>query len=533
MYKVMIADDEHIIRRGVVSLIDWEELGCEVTGEAANGSEACEYLQDEPVDILVCDIRMPGKSGLEVAEWIQREKIPVKIIFLTAYSDFEYARQALHYGVKDYVIKTDYIEMLPEAVRKVIAEIEKERHHAAEWKDVQGKLEDSMPMLQEKLIINLINGALQEEKEIGEQAAWCCFPMNPFYLVNFVFSTDSIWKIEEDRREKTMRAVRNFIHLSLSDYHVLTVPIKNMDFVAVIFHEKGNDAEEILFHQKLERDLSGLKTALRDTLNIEVNICVGELREDIQEMGEAYRSVHETNMRACFFDRHEIAGERTGEREAEPGNLVEKVRDILENLEQGFYGEAQADLEAFEEEIMTGKYSPETVKSRAIDICCVCRRILEKKEGDISGSGWCRLPEYQKISGCRRARELRNLLEEAMAAAAKAKEGESRDEYSPLVRECMEYIRLHYYERINIASAAESLHVNKSYLGTVFKKETGVSIVETITRYRLDKAMELMRQTEYKLFEISEKVGFEDPAYFTNVFIKYIGISPSAYRVRN
>lgn len=532
MYKVMIADDEHIIRRGVFSLIDWEELGCEVIKEAANGSEVCEFLQAESVDILVCDIRMPGKSGLEVSEWIQREKIPVKIIFLTAYSDFEYARQALHYGVKDYVVKTDYIEMLPEAVKKVIAEIEKERYHAAEWKDVRGKLEDSMVMLQEKLVINLINGALQEEKEIGEQAAWCRFPRSPFYLVNFIFSTGSIWKIDGDRREKTLRAVRNFIHLGLSDYRALTVPVKNTDFVALVFHEKGKEAEELLFYQKLVRDLFDLQTALKDTLDIAVHICVGELRRDIPQMYEAYRSVHERNMCSCFFDRHEIAGEKSREKELETGELEGKVRTLLENLEQGFYSEAQEGIREFEEEIMTGKYSPETVKSRAIDICCVCRRILEKKGGDIFGSNRHHLPEYQKISGCRRAKELRNLLEEAVSAAAKAKEGESWTEYSPLVRECMEYVRLHYCEKINIASAAEALHVNKSYLGTVFKKETGVSIVETITKYRLDKAMELMRQTEYKLFEISERVGFEDPAYFTNVFIKYIGMSPSAYRTR-
>lgn len=531
MYKVMIADDEYIIRQGVVSLIDWKELRCEVVREAANGSEVCGYLGEEPVDILVCDIRMPGKSGLEVAEWIQREKIPVKIIFLTAYSDFEYARQALHYGVKDYVVKTDYIEMLPEAVGKVIAEIEKERHHAAEWRDAREKLEDSMPMLQEKLIINLINGALQEEKETREQAEWCRFPICPFYLVNFIFSTDSIWRINEERREKTMRAVRNFIHLGLSDYHVLTVAIKNTDFVAVIFREIKGEAEERHFYGRLKRNLSELEAALKDTLNIEVDICVGKLRKEIAELYEAYRSVHETNLRTCFFDRNGVAGEETEETATEPGLLEEKVRDVLGYLEQGFYGEAQAGLEAFYREIMTGRYSLKTVRGRAIDICCACRRIIEKKGGDIAGSGRYHLPEYQKISRCLRAKELKVLLEEAVTAAGAAKEGESGTKYSPLVRECMEYVRAHYYERINIASAAEALHVNKSYLGTVFKKETGVSIVETITRYRLDKAMELMRQTEYKLFEISEKVGFEDPAYFTNVFIKYIGMSPSAYRM--
>ena len=92
-------------------------------------------------------------------------------------------------------------------------------------------------------------------------------------------------------------------------------------------------------------------------------------------------------------------------------------------------------------------------------------------------------------------------------------EKKNKEEFSPLVRECVTYIRDHYYERINIGIIADRLCVNKSYLGTVFKKETGTSIVEMITRYRLDKAVEMMRQT-----------------YFTNVFTKYMGLSPSAYR---
>lgn len=213
----------------------------------------------------------------------------------------------------------------------------------------------------------------------------------------------------------------------------------------------------------------------------------------------------------------------------EPNQLNSLVKQVTEKIELGFYAEAQEGLEACSREIMTERYSLKSIKSKAIDICLECHRQIEKNNGPLSGSCEYSLPEYYEISGCRNVEQLRNMLKEAVNVTA-IMEKKNKEEFSPLVRECVTYIRDHYYERINIGIIADRLCVNKSYLGTVFKKETGTSIVEMITRYRLDKAVEMMRQTRYKLFEISEKVGFDDPAYFTNVFTKYMGLSPSAYR---
>lgn len=529
MYKVMIVDDEHIIRQGIVSLIDWNELGCEVVQEAADGNTAYAYLKEHQVDILVCDIRMPGKSGLELAEVIQEEEMPVRTILLTAYADFEYARQAMRYGIRDYIVKTDYIESLPVVTKKLIAEIEEERKQKTELDHAMEKLDDSMVLLQKKLVTDLINGAVRGTKEMQEQASWCDFPMEPFYLVNFIFSTDSIWKMEEARREKTLKAVRNFIDLSLSDYHVLTVLISDVDFVTLVFSGKDGENQKKTFSQNLRNALVKLEEALKDTLDIEVNICLSRNWEQIYEIGSLYENVHNANLRTGFFGRRGGVQDEMEENRDEPNQLNSLVKQVTEKIELGFYAEAQEGLEACSREIMTERYSLKSIKSKAIDICLECHRQIEKNNGPLSGSCEYSLPEYYEISGCRNVEQLRNMLKEAVNVTA-IMEKKNKEEFSPLVRECVTYIRDHYYERINIGIIADRLCVNKSYLGTVFKKETGTSIVEMITRYRLDKAVEMMRQTRYKLFEISEKVGFDDPAYFTNVFTKYMGLSPSAYR---
>lgn len=529
MYKVVVVDDEYIIRQGIVSLVDWKELGCEVIHESDNGDEAWEYLQNNQVDILICDIRMPGKNGLEVAEHIQSRKIPVQIILLTAYSDFEYARKALRYGVKDYIVKTNYIESLPETIKKVIAEIEDGRKKALELDQVVKKLDNSMLLLQEKLIIDILRGTITDMQEVSRQAQWCGFPTAQFYLANFIFSEEEMLKVTESRKEKILKAVRNFISLSLSEYEARTVVIKNTDFVTMIFSDNKEGAKEKIFEQKVFRDLTLLGKAVYDTLGVKVNICYGKKENSLENLRQIYMNVYSTNMRMCFLGKREIVSE-----EVEKGDgselLDQMTKEVIEDIEHGLYMEAARMTECCRQEILTERYSMRTIKSRAIDIYFACRRMIEKNGGVISADSKKALPEYQEISSCRSLDRLTAILTEGIQAAADMLNRETQENYSALVCSCIDYICGHYYEKINISLIADKLHVNKSYLGTVFKKETGMSIVETITKYRMDKAMELMQKTSYKLFEISEKVGFDDPAYFTNVFTKYMGISPSAYR---
>lgn len=530
MYKVVIADDEYIIRQGIVSLIDWKELNCEVVYEAENGNETVDFLMDHPVDILICDIRMPGKNGLEVAETVQKLSLPVRVILLTAYSDFEYARQAIRHGVEDYVVKTDYIEKLPESVRKTIGDIEKKREQEKEISYAKEKLNDSMQKLRENFVADLIRGIVREDRELTEQASWCRFPPAPFYLVNFIFSSDSIWKISESRREKTLKAVKNFIGLSLTKYDTLTVLLQKTDYVTLVFTGGTGEIQEKSFIKKLNSDLEELGAALQDTLGIRVNISFGSRQDNVWLLHTAYETVHSTNIKACFFEHSGVERATDENGQEEPECLDFLVKRILDHIEGGFYEDAKKELKQYYQEIMTEKYSMKTIRSRAIDICCECRRIIEKKYGAVYKNAEIHVPEYHEIAVCHKAAQLYQILTEAVDTVSHVMDADIIKEYSPLVQSCLSYIKEHYSEKINIGTIAENLYVNKSYLGTVFKKETGISIVETITKYRLDKAVELMQHTKYKLFEISEKVGFDDPAYFTNVFTKYMGISPSAYR---
>lgn len=127
MIQVLIVEDETILRKGIVSLIDWSHLGCEVAGSCENGNAALEFLKSHTVQLIVTDIKMPGLDGLELSEIVRREHPEIKIILLTAYAAFEWAKKALTIGVHSYIIKTNFIEELPEAVSSAVSDILKDR----------------------------------------------------------------------------------------------------------------------------------------------------------------------------------------------------------------------------------------------------------------------------------------------------------------------------------------------------------------------------------------------------------------------
>lgn len=112
MYRVMLADDEPIVRKALQTLIDWKRLGCEVVFVASNGREVLEHMEEEAPDILVTDIRMPGADGIALVKYVKEHELPVQVIILTAYADFSYAQAAVKYGAADYVTKTGALDGL-------------------------------------------------------------------------------------------------------------------------------------------------------------------------------------------------------------------------------------------------------------------------------------------------------------------------------------------------------------------------------------------------------------------------------------
>ncbi len=181
MYKLIIVDDEAVIRDGLCNYFPWSESGFEVVGLFSNGQKALDYLAQYPVDVMLCDIKMPFMDGLELAKQLTEREATVKILLLSGYRDFEYARAALSYGIKDYLVKPTKYDELTKAFAKVKAELDRERAQPAPESDSPGDGTN----YNEKVIAAVKNYLQTNCQAATLEEAAALVHMNPFYLSKF------------------------------------------------------------------------------------------------------------------------------------------------------------------------------------------------------------------------------------------------------------------------------------------------------------------------------------------------------------
>ena len=165
MYKILIADDEALMRKGLCTLIDWAKLGCQIVGTAENGLQAKQAVLDYQPDIIIADIKMPVMDGLELARWVCGAQRQIQIILLTAFADFSYAQQAIQYGVSDYVTKTGNMNDIVAAVERCKQKLDQQRLLHV---DVGSRISS--------MLSAVLSGTLHHEAEIRQQAAAPALP---------------------------------------------------------------------------------------------------------------------------------------------------------------------------------------------------------------------------------------------------------------------------------------------------------------------------------------------------------------------
>jgi len=180
MYKLIIVEDEYEIRVGLANYFPWEKIGFEVVGEFENGKQAFDYIAKRRVDTMLCDIKMPVMSGIELAKLIHENNIDIKTIFISGYREFDYARQAIQYGVKDYIVKPTKYNEVVEVFGRIKAELDKERYmdnilqNSDNIAAANHKCEDVIAIVKDYINENYKNATLEEAAKVVY--------VNPYYL---------------------------------------------------------------------------------------------------------------------------------------------------------------------------------------------------------------------------------------------------------------------------------------------------------------------------------------------------------------
>ena len=536
---MLVVDDNPADRRGVCSLFDWSALGIQIAGSCANGKRAYEIINEKKVDIVLTDIAMPLMDGIELAERLKASYPDIKVVFMSCYSDFDYARSAVNLDIYGYVLKPIIAEELLAVIKKLLNEYGDEAKKLTEKAAMVKQINEMLPMVQEQFLKELLLGNCFQRDEITRR-------MDFLHLKTGAFNSICVLSLVIDEYEKQTNSlnIEDKYYISYTVKHLidsqrnagltaLSVQFSGRDYSAIVLSESGVDTGG----DNDMMDLAvGIHTDILSTLKLSTTLGISKISTDIAKANELYRqSVDAVNTR--FYGgsnpivRYELIESERRETLEQTVNLSELYHEIKELAAKG---DEKADEEFVDKYFRINKavLSESYVKSLTFSIVNMMAVAVTEAGysfADVFGSDiviWEKLGRFKTIVN------VRQWLLNVFKAVREYFADRNRSRGSKLVDAVKQVIRERYHEQITVEDIAKAVYLSQSYANSIVKKETGKSIFDHLLEYRLERAKKLLMDPESKVSVVSESVGYENKSYFALMFKKYVGMSPSEYKAR-
>lgn len=523
-YKLLLIDDERFMISYLKSCIPWNELDVEIVDSAQNGADAIEKVHLHQPDLVITDIVMPNMSGLEFIKNIYNQFKSTKIIILSGHQNFTFAKEALSYGVVDYIVKPSLPSDILTAVQKAISCIEQERQIAQNHQTALSQLRHSMPDIQKSFLNLLIQEPTPSlRQEIAEKGKILGFPLADCYFLCIKIIFDN--SLSRDFSKSQTQELQKINHCLLSLPSVERV---------LLSRDQANTYVGIC--SLLESDSQPILNMLQETVlqlpvTMQITICISSVFDTIEHASHAFKQVRRTlNSRPCSRQS----------RCFQQGDPMYSNNDVPQLLSGEAYLSALRSLSAEECEKQIHIWIDTSI-ARNLSMYRL-RRDLRSLLKDLdnllfslkTGLSFVLLElgltesTLQQEESLPRLEHMLNLLSRKIISLLSNYDAMK---YPPMVFLCCQYIEEHYREKISVSDLAEQLFLSPNYLSSLFKKHIGSSISEYITLCRIQKAKELMAESnDLKTYELASLVGYSDYEHFRKVFKKYVGMNPAKYR---
>jgi two-component system response regulator YesN len=520
--NVIVVDDEPIIRVGLRTLVDWEQFGFTLIGEAEDGNEALELIQNHRVDLVITDLLMPRMDGLELMRKLKEQSADLSVIVLSCMDDFNWVKEAMKLGAKDYILKpTMEPEQLMEIVlgaRRELEQLRDERHRMESW-----QLEREQTK-QAKLAMKL-QGYLQQGR--GEQGLEDELFENGQALFSLMIHGLPELGVHSDE----WRAFGSKAALPLGMGRLLLL----YQGVATGEAVDGCWDEAIIAQAAYCSNYLEQTPQLADKTDnwfIGVGIRMTSLTE-LTESLEWHKRQWQHRFYSSSTDRIIFQSLHLPAISPLP---YDGMNDLLRALAQsnivGFHSQAVELVQRLREnpypveEVM--KFAGEVLKQ-----ALVCAGELGMPAEELENKFG--LPD--SLYRCYSIEPLCSYLMEALEGIGSSLSGSASGSLMlpkhPFIRKAVQFIKENYSKSISTSDVAEHVRLSRSYLSDLYSREMGESLSESLTRIRMEEAKRLLRSSERKVYEIAEAVGFPDAKSFTKAFKRIVGCAPTEYERPN
>ena len=527
--KVVIADDEVRICKLIEALIDWDLLGMKIVGIANNGEEACKVVEQTQPDILITDIRMPGCSGLELVKKVKELDSTLEVIIISGYAHFEYAQQAISYGVGYYLLKPVNKGELTATLQKLQKKIGERKKSEQSHQELVNKAKRDDDHLRANLIDRLLD---QPDMPVSQETLVNIYHLRlePGLYQAFCVKVDSGRSMEKnmtDTRsgEVLMEKVKEALERNLKGEKRELVLLVRDDYCYGILNYPEKEKESI--RRSMKGSLTQMEIQRNMFRHVSFSLAVGTAYKEgkylTDSMKEARKIIQERLVKGDgrVLDR---MGDPSGIQESEI--LKRYMREITHAVEISSTQNASEAVDALREEVtqingIRGCEIFELVYAAA-DIFAASIRIPERT---------ATLEEFHRTCDkCGKAEEIFDCLGDFQQKYLQEQAERYENDTIRPVRKAKEYIQNHYSEPLSLEEISEMVGLSTTYFSALFKKTEGEGFAKYLINIRMEQAKQLLRETNLPVTEICRKVGYNDPKHFTHTFEKAAGVKPSTYR---
>ena len=536
--KVFLVEDEMVIRRGIKNSIDWEKEGYIFCGEASDGELAYPMIIKEKPDILITDIRMPFMDGLELCKLVKKELPNIKILILSGYDEFDYAKEAIRLGVTEYLLKPISSGKLLEALNGVSESIRREKEDKDLVHKYMEEMRENTEHEKQKFFEQMIAGNLSmaDALETGKK-----YEMNlsagMYNLLLFRFTLgeenrksgellgEAEYAIEKltERLEyvfEFQRGVEGWAFLLMAD---------NEEQMSERVKELSKDLEEIMKNYSTIAYFGGIGQPVARLRELEESFREAERALAARFTMELNRiiSVEDIRMAQNVDTLDDIEITSFGE--------IEKTRTMLEKfLNNGAEDEIDEFVDVYINELPEENLKSVLMRQYIImDAYIVMMSFCEKIEG-IEGEMQAQSEELKNsMKTIQTLEEIKNYIRMLLKKIIGVRDTISGRRYSDIIEIAKDQIRKTYMsDEISLNTKAAEVGMSPSYFSSIFSKEMGKTFVEYLTEIRMDRAKELLMCSSMKTSEIGYEVGYKDPHYFSYIFKKTQNCTPKEFRAR-
>lgn len=525
-YKLVIVDDEQTIREGLKNYVDWMSFDFQVVASFEDGKETIDYLQGHDVDVVLTDIKMIEVSGLELAEYIHKHLPQVKVVIISGHKEFGFAKQAMAFGVVDYILKPVRIPEISRVFENISTKLTLEKRETELQLQKDKQLDEIFDLMKEQFFRDLIMGALIDPKEIDQRLKLLDFDIElhkcPFSLIDIKLNNyddymKNSWNYGVDRLDNALRNILAGESDQTKFFSLVTTP-GAFKIIAIGNHLASIQSMEEdvhLYVNTIKDNISSIFNMTLEIISIEAYSTIYDLTKSTETMpittiglsnddGDIERILNDTILieQRKLFKASILSGDRSAvfsllntmidRLKLYPTSLIHNFiinlfMDLFSSLSSIDISIQKVRQEQFDYSKLVQTLSIEDIKQWARNMCVL---IIEELSPDTENS---------------------NKL---------------------LIRKALHYIKERFNEDLSLDEVASHVYLNPAYFSRLFKQETGENFSNYLIKLRMMEAIDIMKRFNYKVSEICLMVGYKNSKYFSRVFKNYTGSTPSQYQMK-